>query len=294
MSYSQEDVDRYRWFHGLDFGNGLVAKGRGEPENWSLYGTLSFLESLPLAGVRLLDVGTMDGLVSFIAEKEGASVVATDLYDRDSLRLAKRIFESSVEYHPSTSIEDLMGKFGPASFDVVVMGGLLYHLVSPLRAILIARSLLKTGGVAILETVATEQREPTLLFNLGDPVIDEYTTYFVPSISAVREMMRFCNFQIMGSNKVRPSGKNYVRGTVMGRAVEPSQAESSTELMRTAQVRAAKGANDRILDEFNFATLVGAPQTRLAAHLDGSEDEIEIDKGRFETRFPVQPKRRSQ
>ena len=41
---------------------------------------------------------------------------------------------------------DFNNLFEDGTFDIIVMGGLLYHLLSPLRALLIARSLLKTGG----------------------------------------------------------------------------------------------------------------------------------------------------
>jgi 2-polyprenyl-3-methyl-5-hydroxy-6-metoxy-1,4-benzoquinol methylase len=290
--YTQADIDKYKWFHGLNFGNGLRAKGRSNPENWSLYGALSFLENVPLRGARVLDIGTMDGLIAFIAEKEGATVVATDLYDRASMRKAREIFNSAVDYHPATSIEDLLERFGPASFDVVIMGGLLYHLVSPLRAILIARNLLKTGGVLILETVATEESEPIIHFNLGAPVMDEYTTYFVPSLEAVRSMIQFCCFHVLGSNKVRPTATDpkYVRGTVMARATDPDSAMATTPLMKVAQERASKSATDRILDEFNFAVLRGRPQTPMPfLSIKKSGDDVGIDKSSFRTRFAVQP-----
>lgn len=289
--HTQADIDRHKWFHGINFGDGLRAKGRSIPENWSLYGALSFLEQVPLRGARVLDIGTMDGLIAFIAEKEGASVVATDLYDRASMRTACRIFKSSVDYHPTTSIEDLLERFGAASFDVVIMGGLLYHLVSPLRAILIARNLLKTGGLLILETVATEEPGPIIHFNLGAPVMDEYTTYFVPSLEAARSMMQFCCFDLLGSNKVRPTGNpRYVRGTIMARATEPDSASSGTPLMQAAQERASKSATDHILDEFNFAILRGrAYTTQPYLAIVNSGDDVEIDKSTFKSRFRIQP-----
>lgn len=290
---SQADIDRHKWFHGIDFGGGLRSKGRSNPENWSLYGTMSFLEHIPMAGARVLDIGTMDGLIAYTAEQNGASVVATDLYDRQSMRLAKELLKSDVEYLPSTSIEDLLGIFGPSSFDIIVMGGLLYHLVSPLRAILIARNLVKTGGIVILETCATEEDKPVLNFNLGSPIVNEYTTYFIPSLEAVRQMMTFCCFDVLGSNKTRPGGDaaNYVRGTVMSRAVEPSGAIATTSLMGAAQERASKSVDDRILDEFNFATLKNASASILLDQkFKTFSDDVEIDKKLFTTRFDLQPR----
>jgi len=293
VRYSQADIDAKDWFHGIDFGNGLRTKGRVTPENWSLYGAFSYLEDIPLKGVRLLDIGTMDGIVSFIAERGGASeVIATDLYDRKTMRMAIKILNSSVQYQPSTSVEDLLPRFGAGTFDIVVMGGLLYHLVSPLRAILIGRHLLKEGGILILETVATEDTEPKLLFNPAQPVIDEYTTYFVPSLSAVREMATFCSFNVLGSNKTRPSADSpYVRGTILARAVLPDNANSTTSLMGRARQRAAISKNDRILDEFNLATLKDTEASVLRGiSIPEYGNDIAIDRFTFVTTLPFQPR----
>lgn len=281
---AQAEIDQHKWFHGLDFGDGIAAKGRLVPENWSLYGILSFLENIDLDGCRVLDLGTMDGLVAFIAEKKGATVVATDLYDRPSMYLAMDLLRSSVTYLPNTSIEDLLAKFGPGSFDLIVMGGLLYHLVSPLRGILIGRHLLKQNGLLLLETVATDAAEPTLLFNPAAPVVPEYTTYFVPTIEAVRQMMRFCSFKIAGSNKI--SVGPHVRGSVMGQAVPLDRAEPSTEVMRAAQERGAQ-ANDRILDEFGLGAV--SSESSPFAEVPSSDSTIEIDRFSFVTSLPIQP-----
>jgi hypothetical protein len=71
------------------------------PQNRSLYGSLRMLECIDLRGCRVLDVGMMDGLISFIAEEQGAQEVhATDRYFRPSFLSARDAFASNAEYHP--------------------------------------------------------------------------------------------------------------------------------------------------------------------------------------------------
>jgi 2-polyprenyl-3-methyl-5-hydroxy-6-metoxy-1,4-benzoquinol methylase len=159
-SPTQAEIDGFSWFHGIDFGSAR-SEGRVSPPNWSLYGSLRMLEHIDLRSCRVLDVGTMDGLISFIAEEEGAQEVhATDLYDRPSFRFARDALAANVEYHPRTSVEDLVPRFGRDSFDLVVMGGLIYHLVSPFRSLLIARALLRNNGLLLLETVTAPGAGP--------------------------------------------------------------------------------------------------------------------------------------
>lgn len=284
---TQADIDRYSWFHGINFGH-VRSKGRVTPDNWSLYGIMSFMENVDFTGLRVLDIGTMDGLIAFIAEREGAAeVVCTDLYDRGTFRLAKRALGSHVAYYPRTNIEDLLGVFGAGSFDIVVMGGLLYHLVSPVRGILNGRFLLKTGGLLLLETVTCEGDASALRFNLGEPVMDEYTTYFVPTIRAVSDMMSFAMFDVLGTSRANPlSPQPYARSSFVGCAVYPGC--PTTPLMQRAQDRAMN--DDRILDGFRFAKLKTLPST--SARVDDTaigRASQNIDIRTFRTRFDLQP-----
>lgn len=41
---------------------------------------------------------------------------------------------------------------GQGPFDVVVFAGVLYHMIDPLAGMAIARSFLREGGIAVLET----------------------------------------------------------------------------------------------------------------------------------------------
>jgi tRNA (mo5U34)-methyltransferase len=283
---SQEEVDAFTWFHGIYFGSARTL-GRASPPNWSLYGGLRMLEHIDLNGCRVLDVGTMDGLISFIAEDEGAlEVHATDLYDRPSFLFARDALESDVQYHPRTSVEDLVDHFGRGYFDLVVMGGLMYHLVSPFRSLLIARALLRNSGLLLLETVTAHGDEPTMVFNPAAVLVDEYTTYFVPTESCVVEMMRFCLLDVISiGSVVLPT---FSRTSYLARALTPETATYSTDLMRRAQERARRSTDDRVLDELSFARLVDYDDSSIS--VEGLERRFTVPTATFTCRFGLQPR----
>ncbi len=257
MKLTQKLADDKQWFHGMNLGD-VQTNGRVSPNNWSLYPMLRYMESIDFSGLKVLDVGTMDGLVAFIADQEGAREVhATDLYYRETFELAREKLGLATQYHPNTSIESLLNKFGRNTFDVIVMGGLLYHLLSPLRCCLIARHLLKSNGLLLLETVCTRDEEPNLTFNQSKVVIDEYTTYFVPSISAVAGMLHFSLFDVLRIGSIAPldSSNDYTRTTFLAEALALDEARPKTNLMKRSIERGSRAEQDQILDEFSFAKL---------------------------------------
>jgi tRNA (mo5U34)-methyltransferase len=285
---TQTDIDAQSWFHGIDFGDGRAAKGRLNPPNWSLYGAFALMEHINFSNCRVLDIGTMDGIVGFMAERLGArEVICTDLYDRKTFGMAKDILGSKAQYLPRTGIADLLSKFGTGSFDVVVMGGLLYHLVSPLIGIMIGRSLLKNGGVLVLETVATEGETSTLTFNPSDPVIDEYTTFFVPTVKALQNMMTFSLMDILGTSSVRATSatRPYLRTSILARAVYPGIATS--DLMGRTQERAKD--DSKMLEGHKLSDLAHSPSVEIAIDLDAIRKVPPIVDRSFKTKLPFQP-----
>ena len=285
MMVTQQEVDEHEWFHGLNLGT-AVTKGRVQPENWSIYPILSFLEDMDLSGACVLDVGTMDGLVAFIAEQEGAAEVhATDLYARSTFEVAKAALGASVIYHPRTSIESLLERFGRQSFDVVVMAGLMYHLLSPLRCCLIARNLLRKGGTLLLETVCVHGNEPKLTFNPSARLIDEYTTFFVPTVPAVEGMLEFSCFDCRRVSSV--SRRDYGRTSFAAIACLPGELEASSDLMRRTIDRANKSQDDFLLDELSLANLTTDQASRVPAISAASATSINPDT--FSSRFALQP-----
>lgn len=73
----REAVDRIRWYHTIDLGNGIVTAGvDATPVR---LGGIDLPTSLE--GLSVLDIGAWDGFFSFEAERRGAArVVAADWY----------------------------------------------------------------------------------------------------------------------------------------------------------------------------------------------------------------------
>jgi hypothetical protein len=124
-------IESQKWFHAIDFGAGTVSPGRfgrDVPPNYTLYGVFEWLRGLSLQGARVVDVGTMDGLVAFIAKTRGAAeVIATDMARRDTFEAGRERLGLDINYQVPVTIADLPALLGPERADVVVMAGVLYH-----------------------------------------------------------------------------------------------------------------------------------------------------------------------
>jgi tRNA (mo5U34)-methyltransferase len=154
------------WYHTIDLGSGIVTEGlfdhRGVLHHYGLPERLD--------GARVLDVGTFDGFFAFELERRGASVVATDLADRDLLDwpapmkrmshakpftprrtnfdLAKEVLSSRVEYREISAYD--VGTSDLGSFDFVFVGSLLVHLRDPVGALMSLHES-TSGAIQIVE-----------------------------------------------------------------------------------------------------------------------------------------------
>lgn len=279
------------WFHAIDFGD-AQSPGRAPdaPPNWTLFGCFHYLPDIDVRGQRCLDIGTMDGLIAFILSRRGApDVIATDLYNRDQFRLARALagLDGKVGYHPHMHINQMSERFGFFSFDLVAFCGVLYHAFAPLVTLMQCRQLLKEDGLIIVETSAAPGSEATLLFNMewASPLASEYTTYFVPTKSALEGMMKFAGFEVLGCVTLRDRN----RITALGRATRPSQVPDRTALMREGHERLARARNDLITDVMSYYDLENTERERSSICYTGRSPSTEIDIFEFETQLALQP-----
>ncbi len=239
---TQEELDRHRWFHGIDFGNGLSVKGRipeTHPQNYTLFGIYSFLEHIDLQGQRALDIGTSSGLMAFILKKKGAApVVAADINERSlNFELARRVlgYEHEIEFRGGLDISDrslVSSILGENEFDFVMLAGVLYHLLAPLESLFICRSLLRRGGLICVGTGHhSNSTQPVLRYNMADIErgVNEPTTYFLPTLPALLAMLRSASFDPLVAVRMMP-GNFWVN--VLARAVRPSEVRDKTPLQR--------------------------------------------------------------
>src|SRR5918998_1816142 len=174
MAAMDADVARARvaeldWWHTIEVAPGVVTPG-----GWDLRSTAERLPWPPsLAGMRCLDIGTMDGFWAFEPERRGAGeVVASDVLDATRLdhffadrlrgerhrRASERNFALAAELLGShAELRDLnVYALDPAEvgeFDLVVMGYVLQMLRDPLRGLEAVRRVCR-GHLILLDTVS--------------------------------------------------------------------------------------------------------------------------------------------
>jgi 2-polyprenyl-3-methyl-5-hydroxy-6-metoxy-1,4-benzoquinol methylase len=156
------------WYYSIELLPGLFTPGA---EHANIICTRELLRRLDPAGCDVCDIGTMEGLVPILLKRRGArSVVALDAFDFTAkVHLVQHWCGQSFEYYPRTSLSrstrllsdratlsTFLTEQHPAmGFDIVVLSGVLYHVFSPLHVLGLARTLLKEGGLLLLETAVS-------------------------------------------------------------------------------------------------------------------------------------------
>lgn len=137
-----EEASKLKWYHCLRLTPSYTTPGISgfslKMPNWER--NYQFPSDKDLRGKSVLDIGTMNGIFAYEAERRGASrVVAIDRDPagfpdaREAFELAGRAFGSSVTSYRPMSIYDLDPET-TGTFDFVLLYGVLYHLKFPLSA----------------------------------------------------------------------------------------------------------------------------------------------------------------
>ena len=198
----RSEVERIRWFHTIDLGDGIVTPGQDESLR-----KLEWLGLPPsLAGKTVLDVGAWDGFFSFEAERRGARrVVAMDPAcwrepawgpdgwgTRQGFDLARRALGSRVEDLDLDLLELSPERVG--TFDVVLFLGVFYHLPDPLPHLERVASV--TGERLVLETHADliDLRRPAMAYYAGTEVSGDPSNWWGPNPALLRAVLKGMGF----------------------------------------------------------------------------------------------------
>ncbi len=194
-------VERIRWWHQIDLGNGIITPGLDD--------TLERVQhhlAMPedLSGKSVLDIGAWDGAFSFEAERRGARrVLATDEYiwagkgwaSKDGFDFARRVLHSRVE-DLLIDVYDLSPeKVGV--FDLVIFSGVLYHLKHPLLALERVASVCKDQLILSTHVDLVGVGRPAIAFYPGKELGGDPTNWCGPNIAAVEAMLRTVGFERM-------------------------------------------------------------------------------------------------
>lgn len=215
-----EEIARYRWFHQVDFGDGVLTPGWIKASKIARM-TRCFFDR-PLAGKSVLDIGCWDGAYSIAAARLGASrVLATDHWvwahghgDRRAFELARTRLAPQVEVMDVPVEELSVERVG--QFDIVLFAGVFYHLRHPLavleRLAPIAREMfvLESRLCGVLGQLTSK---PLIRFYPGRELDGDESNWWAPNPAGMMALMRDVGFPNV--RFTRPD-RRFRRGVVHG------------------------------------------------------------------------------
>ena len=203
--------ERLQWYYTIELSPGVFTKGF-EFNNIAL--TRKMLGNIDLNGTTAIDISAMEGAMSTIMAKSGASVLSTDAIDRtDQVTLVQRAHGVQFNYFPEIPLHRLAEhvfelqaskayshglEIGPSEqtkfgFDVVLSSGVMYHVMNPVDHFMTYRKLCKQGGLVVLETAAAVSDDVSF-FHATRPdgtLYNGFATWFV-STAAIDLFLRAC------------------------------------------------------------------------------------------------------
>ena len=213
VDFSSPDFKRVLdqwWYYSVELAPGIVTKGYNFD---NIICTRELLSRLSPSGKDICDIGTVEGMLPILLKRRGArSVVALDALDStEKVNLVQRCYGQSFEYYPKITLDRLKDTLTTRSnlsrysgqqyikqgFDVVVLSGVLYHVFSPLHVIGLARTLLRPGGLLILETAcSTEDRfSMNWVFNGRQYVYWSGTNTWFFTLRLLDHILRYMKFK---------------------------------------------------------------------------------------------------
>jgi len=268
------------WYYAIELEPGVMTEGHRYP-NVGL--TRDFLARIDLTGLRCLDVGTMEGLVPVLLKRRGAGqVIALDGFDfSEKIAAVKAAYDVDFSYLPNVMVSGLcealkarhvgeraqnafVGGLPPrADFDVAVCSGVLYHVYSPIHLLGALRSVIRPGGLLVLETAAIPLDAFVMQYNFaGSGYVFGPTDTWLPTVPLIDHLLRFMKFLPLDMAWF-PVGQGHIRFACVARAVGHRPALPAEVLMDSSALNLEY---DLILRE-DFARGDGAAPVSFAAEL---------------------------
>ncbi len=185
---------RFEWSEDHDFGDFQV---KGMAQNRSSWLISMFMDQLSalqrdLTGKRVLDIGCWTGGTSLIMARMGASVVAIEEVKKyvDCLEYLCDSFGVTNLEARNLSLYDLTADEFQDAFDIVLFGGVLYHLSDPVLGARITFDALREPGTCLLETAVARSKERILEYaGKDEPGRGDGANWFFPAPNVVHAIM---------------------------------------------------------------------------------------------------------
>lgn len=196
----RRQVEALKWFHQIDFGNGLLSPGTISRSKIERCCAIVF-GGVNVARKSVLDIGCWDGAYSIEAAKRGASrVLATDHFvwhsgiaERKCFDLARAHLAPSIEAM-DIDIPDICAE-GLGMFDVVLFMGVFYHLRHPFEVLERVAKMANECLVVETRLLATLTSQPMMQFYPGSELDGDPTNWWAPNHACVQAMLRDLGFR---------------------------------------------------------------------------------------------------
>jgi tRNA (mo5U34)-methyltransferase len=194
-----------------------------------------------LSGLRVLDIGAMDGPYTFECAKRGADVTALDIQDPDVtvFNAVRAILKVPVRYIRSSVYE--LRKETHGVFDLVLFAGVYYHLKSPALAFQRIREVLEDEGMLYIEggccsphiaaelakilsgtsidsLIALVDRLPISFFDSDATIYKHWSNWWFPTTSCLRAMLSDSGFDDIVLTLGKNAFSNYTLLRISGHA----------------------------------------------------------------------------
>lgn len=229
----QKLLSRY-WHYSIEYAPGQFT-------NAELYSNVivmrDLLQRVAVKGGECIELGAKEGMMSMLlSRRDTKHVLALDQADfSDKVAVVRALYGVKFAYHPRVALHDTLRflrdrqqlmafqqpTMPPRGFDVAVMSGLLNQVFSPLHVIGLARSLLRPGGVLVLETAASVQDAYAMQWNFNGAswtYPNGANTWFI-TLRLLDHFLRFLRLKPVDVSYV-PGGGNIVRVGVSAIAMD--------------------------------------------------------------------------
>lgn len=211
------------WYYSVELVPGVYTPGQ---KHLNLGLTRDQLSRCEVENRRCLDIGTMEAAVPvLLSRRKAKNVVAVDVMNcEQKVRLVKHYTGTRFHYHGGVTharTAHLVRRRYGGNFDLVVLSGVLYHCLGPLHVLAMARSLLRTGGLMIVETFTAVDRQQAMFFNARGALTPDSSTYFLISVPLLEYLLRYFKLtpiDCVASHPVTIEGRKCARVAITCRA----------------------------------------------------------------------------
>jgi SAM-dependent methyltransferase len=152
----------------------------------------------------VLDLGTMDGMWAFEAEKMGAHMVAAIDVWQGSTSARDRFSFAAKCLNSDASLDDVsvqkMYTSDAFKFSIIQCLGLLYHVQNPMLALHnIARVMTDDGKILLETAVMHKETGPWMRFNSDNGIYCDATTFWCPTMDCLHAMLDMAGLKTDGA-----------------------------------------------------------------------------------------------